>query len=121
MKPVPAPTVRDLSVSQASKGARARKPAQPEPFKEPAPADEAVVIPAREVAAVTVGDILGKQPQPGGKQAEDRSGDANADASTAEKTDAGDKAPEPKPEPVVHISALPADPASPSRPEERPL
>src|ERR1035441_8743254 len=61
MKPVPAPTVRDLSASQPSKGGRAKKPAQPEPFKEPAPADEAVVIPAREVAAATVGDILGKQ------------------------------------------------------------
>src|ERR1019366_1612765 len=112
MKPVPAPTVRDLSVSKPSKGRRARQPAQPEPPKEPAPADEAVVIPAREVAAATLGDILGKQPQPSGKQAEDKSGDANADASTAEKTDAGDKAPEPKPEPVVHISGLPADPAS---------
>ena len=31
MKPVPAPTVRDLSMSQPSKSARARKPAEPEP------------------------------------------------------------------------------------------
>jgi S-DNA-T family DNA segregation ATPase FtsK/SpoIIIE len=115
MKPVPAPMVRDLSVSQPSKGARAKKPTQAEPLKEPAPADEAVVISAREVAAATVGDILGKQPQPSGKQAEDKSGDAKADASTAEKTDAADKAPEPKPEPVVHISGLPPDPASTSK------
>ena len=56
-QPVPEPTVRDLSVPQA-KPARAKKPA--EPVKEPAPPDEGVVIPAREVAAATTADVLGK-------------------------------------------------------------
>ena len=64
MQPVPEPTVRDLSVPQPSKAARAKKPAQPEPVKEPAPADEVEVIPAREVAAATAADILGKKSEP---------------------------------------------------------
>jgi S-DNA-T family DNA segregation ATPase FtsK/SpoIIIE len=66
MKPVPEPTVRDLSVPQA-KGARAKKPVAPEPPKEPAPADDAIVIPAREVAAATSADILGKKSEPANK------------------------------------------------------
>jgi S-DNA-T family DNA segregation ATPase FtsK/SpoIIIE len=48
--PVPEPTVRDLSVPQPGKpDNRGKKPA-----------DEGVVIPAREVAAATTADILGK-------------------------------------------------------------
>ena len=66
LKPVPEPTVRDLSVPQA-KGARTKKPAAPEPPKEPAPADDAMVIPAREVAAATSADILGKKVEPSSK------------------------------------------------------
>ena len=103
MQPVPAPTVRDLSVAQPNKAGRGKKPAQLEPVKEPAPSDEVEVIPAREVAAATVGDILGKKAAPA-----EKSDDAKADVPSAEKTDAGDKAPEPKPEPEVHISGLPA-------------
>jgi len=57
LQPVPAPTVRDLSVSQLKPG-RPRK--VPEPLREPEPADEGEVIPAREVAAATTADILGK-------------------------------------------------------------
>ncbi len=61
MKPVPEPTVRDLSVPQP-KSARARRQSQAEPGKEPAPADEGEVIPAREVvAAATTPDVLGKR------------------------------------------------------------
>lgn len=60
--PVPEPTVRDLSVPQPGKPeSRSKKAAPPpEPVKEPAPAEEGVVIPAREVAAATTADILGK-------------------------------------------------------------
>jgi S-DNA-T family DNA segregation ATPase FtsK/SpoIIIE len=57
--PVPEPTVRDLSVPQGKPDNRGKKPV-PEPSKEPAPPDEGVVIPAREVAAATAADILGK-------------------------------------------------------------
>ncbi len=59
LKPVPEPTVRDLSLPQ-SKPARAKKSAIPEPIREPEPADEGEVIPAREVAAATTAAILGK-------------------------------------------------------------
>ena len=96
MKPVPAPTVRDLSVSQPSKTPRGKKPGQPEPATEPAPADEGEVIPAREVAAATAADILGKKSE---------STDKSADSKAAEKTDA-----EAKPELEVHISGLPVAP-----------
>jgi DNA segregation ATPase FtsK/SpoIIIE, S-DNA-T family len=66
MQPVPEPTVRDMSFSQAKPG----KPGEPapkssaEPVKEPAPPDEGVVIPANEVAAATKADILGKPAEP---------------------------------------------------------
>ena len=114
-KPVPAPTVRDLSVPQPSKGARPKKLTQYEPFKEPAPADEVEVIPAREVAAATVGDILGKKSGSIEKSAEAEAGGAKADASSAEKAAAAEKGAEAKPEPEIHISGLPTDPATPSK------
>jgi S-DNA-T family DNA segregation ATPase FtsK/SpoIIIE len=63
MRPVPEPMVRDLSIPQSKPGDRAKK-AVSEPFKEPAPADEGIVIPAKEVAAATTADILGKPPEP---------------------------------------------------------
>jgi S-DNA-T family DNA segregation ATPase FtsK/SpoIIIE len=107
LQPVPAPTVRDLSVAQPNKSGRGKKPAQPEPAKEPAPAEEVEVIPAREVAAATVADVLGK------KTAETKPAEANA-----EKTDAGDKPAESKPEPEVHISGLPADPGATAKPKQ---
>ncbi len=62
MRPVPEPTVRDLSVPQGKPGERPKKQ-PPAPVKEPAPADEVMVIPAKEVAAATTADILGQPPQ----------------------------------------------------------
>jgi S-DNA-T family DNA segregation ATPase FtsK/SpoIIIE len=59
LRPVPEPMVRDLSVTQSKHGDRAPKQI-PEPAKEPAPPDEGIVIPAKEVAAATTADILGK-------------------------------------------------------------
>jgi S-DNA-T family DNA segregation ATPase FtsK/SpoIIIE len=60
--PVPEPTVRDLSVPQ-NKSPRFRKTTLPETkTAEPvAPADEAGIIPAKEVAAATTEEILGKE------------------------------------------------------------
>src|SRR5260370_359269 len=67
LKPVPEPTVRDLSVPQNKPApTRPQKTASPERVKEPALPDEAVVIPAREVAAATSADVLGKKLQPVG-------------------------------------------------------
>jgi S-DNA-T family DNA segregation ATPase FtsK/SpoIIIE len=112
MKPVPAPTVRDLSVSQPNKSARAKKPAQTDSVKEPEPADEGEVIPARELAAATVADVLGKKPE-----SADKPGEAKPDSATAEKTDADGKPSEPKPEPEVVITGLPAAPPKPRVPK----
>jgi len=60
MKPVPEPTVRDLSVPQSNAAPAQKKAKEKELPKEPAPADEGVVIPAREIAAATAADVLGK-------------------------------------------------------------
>jgi S-DNA-T family DNA segregation ATPase FtsK/SpoIIIE len=88
LRPVPEPTVRDLSVPQATAGPRLRKPALPEPAKEPAPALEGEVIPAREIVAASTRDILGKP--------------ADAPVGAAQTKAGGDAAPaspaEPKPE-----------------------
>jgi S-DNA-T family DNA segregation ATPase FtsK/SpoIIIE len=59
LQPVPEPTVRDLSVPSPKSG-RSKKPAEPEGPREIAPADEGEVIPAKEIAAATTADILGK-------------------------------------------------------------
>jgi S-DNA-T family DNA segregation ATPase FtsK/SpoIIIE len=105
MKPVPEPMVRDLSVPQP-KSARARK--TPEPVKEPAPADEVEVIPAREVAAASTTEVLGK------------SAPAKSDAKPVAKADGEEKPAakpaEAKPEPVVHIADGSAPPAAKPKP-----
>ena len=99
-KPVPEPTVRDLSVPQAKP--RGKKADKPEPEKEIAPAEEGEVIPAREIAAATTGDILGK---PAEAKSEDKSETAKADddkaVAVAAKTETPDK---PAAEPVVTIA-----------------
>ena len=95
LKPVPEPTVRDLSVPQA-KAPRAKKPA--EPLKEPAPPDEGEVIPAREVAAATTGDVLGKRAEADSKTAEQKKQDGDG----SEKNGVDEK----KPEPEINITGL---------------
>jgi S-DNA-T family DNA segregation ATPase FtsK/SpoIIIE len=75
LKPVPTPTVRDLSVPQIRSTARPSKQKVPPPT-EPDEAPEIVgaeIIPAREVAAATAADVLGKSagaPAKGAKAAE---------------------------------------------------
>jgi S-DNA-T family DNA segregation ATPase FtsK/SpoIIIE len=116
--PVPEPTIRDLSVPQ-NKGPRVRKTTLPEPPKEsvltePEANDEGEDISAREVAAATTDEILGKKPAP--KPAEE----ILAAAKTAEPEPV--EAPKPtenKAEPVVTI----ADGSAPvtSAPKPKPL
>ena len=72
MQQVPEPVVRDLSMTP-SKPAKPKKQPAPEPVKEPAPPDEAIIIPAREVAAASSADILGKKLEPIGKTEETKS------------------------------------------------
>ena len=119
LKPLPEPTVRDLSVPQAKapSTARSKKPVAPlEPVKEPAPPDEAVVIPAREIVAATTADILSKKSGSLAKLEET----AKADEKPAE-TPADTKPADAPGEPVVEIApaVLPAAPAAP-RPKPAP-
>ena len=102
MQPVPEPTVRDLSVPQAKPGGRGKKSTGPEP--EPTlPAPEPVeIIPAREVAAASTSDVLGK----------------SSEVKPDEK--ARDKSTEPKTEPVVHIADGSAPPPKPRLQPRRP-
>ena len=81
LKPVPAPTVRDLSVPTAKPGKTGKTKQQPEPAKVIEPPDEGVVIPAHEIAAATTANILGN--------------------ATDAKADKGESSP--APEPVVTI------------------
>jgi hypothetical protein len=102
LQPVPEPTVRDLSVSQAKPAsARVRKPALPEPSKETEAVREAEPAPPREAVAATTEDILGKKPEV-------------AEKNGAEKSDGE------KPEPVVHIAdgSAPAAPPKPRAPKK---
>jgi S-DNA-T family DNA segregation ATPase FtsK/SpoIIIE len=104
LQPVPPPTVRDLSLPEP-RGPRSRKPA--EPAKEPAPPDEGVVIPAREVAAAAAPEVSGK--------AADR-------PATGDKPATG-KAAEARPEPEVHIAdgSAPAPKPKPSPKKPKPI
>jgi DNA segregation ATPase FtsK/SpoIIIE, S-DNA-T family len=108
-QPVPEPTVRDLSVPQAKAG-RGKKTAS-EPVKEPAPPEEGVVIPAKEIiAATSTADILGRP-----SKAEDKPAVKTEDNGAAEN-----KPGEAKPEPVVTIADGTAPPVVPVRPKLQP-
>jgi DNA segregation ATPase FtsK/SpoIIIE, S-DNA-T family len=102
LKPVPKPTVRDLSVPEPSKTPRPKKQPEVPPVKEPAPAEEVEVIPAREVAAATAADVLGKKPEPGEKPA-----DSKAEAAAGDKPATDAKPPEPKRDQDIVIHGLP--------------
>ncbi|HXT12989.1 MAG TPA: DNA translocase FtsK [Candidatus Angelobacter sp.] len=97
LKPVPEPTVRDLSVPQAKP--RVKKTSSAEPVKEITPAEEGEVISAREVAAATTADVLGKGAEP---KADEKSGAAKTEDKAVEKT--AEKSADSVPEPVVHIA-----------------
>jgi S-DNA-T family DNA segregation ATPase FtsK/SpoIIIE len=111
-QPVPEPTVRDLSVPQAKP--RAKKTG-PEPVKEIAPPEEGVVIPAREVAAATTADVLGKS---GETKSEEKAATADGAEKSADKP--AEKSAEPATEPVVHIADGSAPPAPVPRPRLAP-
>ncbi len=119
-KPVPEPTVRDLSVPQAkpATGGRYRKTTLPEAKTPtaPAPADEVEIIPAKEiVAATTTEDILGKKPEE--EKPETPPVDEKVEAPDAEKVQADKPAGE-KTEPEIKISGItPAKPRLPKKPK----
>ncbi|HEX3718666.1 MAG TPA: DNA translocase FtsK [Verrucomicrobiae bacterium] len=101
LRPVPEPTVRDLSVPQTKPGDRGKKAVTELP-KEPAPADEGMVIPAKEVAAATTADILGKAAEPAVPQEEH--------VVAAEGTAPSPAQSEVEPEPVARPKPVPRKP-----------
>lgn len=120
LQPVPEPTVRDLSVPQA-KGPRIRKTTLPDSPKAVQPAGEPVetgeVIPAREVAAATANEILGKVTE-GKKTVEKSAEEVKAEPAGPEMMEP-DKPAEPKPEPIITI-ADGSVPAPSTRPKAAP-
>jgi S-DNA-T family DNA segregation ATPase FtsK/SpoIIIE len=117
-KPVPEPTVRDLSVPQAkAPGARSKKTADVAPQVEPAPPEEGVVIPAREVAAASSSDVLGKKSAPTPKTEPPK-----VEEPVVAKVDGVEKPVEPSatPEPVIEIAPVVAPPARPKPAPRRP-
>ena len=114
MRPVPQPTVRDLSVPQAKPG-RAKK--DTEAAKEILPADDVVVISPRELGAATASDVLGKSDDKKSAEAklvEAKSDEKSPTATDAETKSADEKAPaEPKPAPQINITGL-----TPARPKK---
>ncbi len=113
LKPVPEPNVVDLSVPQVKPG-RQKKSPTPEPPAEPAPAEEGEVIPAREVAAATTADILGKK-KPSAEAAPEAKVPGEGSGTEAKDTPlaSGDAA-APAIEPG---NATPAAPTPPTRPK----
>src|SRR5207248_3207737 len=79
--------------------------------KEPEPADEGEVIPARELMAATTAEVLGKNAEPG-----EKSGDGKTDTTVAAASEA--KPAEAKSEPEPKISGI--SPVPPSKPKPAP-
>ncbi|HEX5400607.1 MAG TPA: DNA translocase FtsK [Verrucomicrobiae bacterium] len=100
LKPVPEPTVRDLSVPQ-TKGPRIRKTTLPDAAREPEPAasGEPKAASPRDVPAATTEEILGRQPD---LEKPDETA-ASAPVAEPEKKEP-EKPAEPKAEPVIHIA-----------------
>ncbi len=92
LQPVPEPSVRDLSITQAKSAKPGRS--KPELPRVILPADEGVVIPATEIAAASTSDILGKSKDAKGKPA------ADSKEATEERP--------PLPEPVITVDGQPA-------------
>ncbi|HTL17699.1 MAG TPA: DNA translocase FtsK [Patescibacteria group bacterium] len=111
LKPVPEPTVRDLSVPQLKAG-KAKKTSTAEPVKEPEPPDEGEVISAREIAAATTADVLGKK-NPARES-------KNEPKTAAESNEPGGTEPATKPAEPVVVDASGAAPVAPSKPKLAP-
>ena len=104
LRPVPEPTVRDLSVPQAKPaGPRFRKTTLPGgAAAEPATAPAAEPSAPREVAAATTEEVIGRKSEPEEKPAATR--EETPAAETVEPEKPAEPKPEEKAEPVVHIA-----------------
>jgi len=115
MKPVPEPTVRDLSVPQAKlTSARVRKTTLPESSREPEALREAEPAAPREAVVATTEEVLGRKPAAAEKPAVTKKETAGTEKAEAEKPN-GEKA-----DPVVHIAdgSVPAAPPKPKAPRK---
>jgi DNA segregation ATPase FtsK/SpoIIIE, S-DNA-T family len=117
MQPVPEPTVRDLSVPQAKPGRSKKAPELASP-KVIAPAEDGEIISAREIAAATTADVLGKKAESQEKQGESKPVEVSAE-SAASKSDAEKEGSAVKPESEV-AAVVPAAPPVPV-PRPRPV
>ncbi len=118
LQPVPEPTVRDLSVPQA-KPPRGKKSAQPEPPKEPTPAEESEAARPRDLGTATTADVLGKKQDSSDTTAETKpAGEKTESASHAKSDDEAKSEAEAKTEPSVHITPVSATPPA-SKPKPR--
>src|SRR5207249_761069 len=100
LQPVPEPTVRDLSLPQP-KPSKSRKQPQPEPAPETLTADGVEIIPAREVAAATTAEVLGKKSEPTRKQPEPKT-----EPAAGETNGNGSKTPDAPAEPEIRIDGV---------------
>ena len=117
LQPVPEPTVRDLSVPQTKPGppGRAKKLEGAEPASRPLEGAEGEVIPAREVAAATTAEVLGRKPEGVSRPAEAKPPEAKA----AEP--AGPAPAEPKADQGAEGAAAPPAPAKPKPRKPKPI
>jgi S-DNA-T family DNA segregation ATPase FtsK/SpoIIIE len=113
LQPVPEPTVRDLSLPQSKPGRGKKSEPAKEPVREPAPADEGEVIPAREVAAATTAEVLGRNSEASEKTAGTRPGVANSDAPESSEEKPDTKPVDAKVEPAANAAAPTATPTAP--------
>ena len=121
LQPVPEPTIRDLSIPTA-RPARGKKAAAEEPKREIEAAEEGEVITAREIAAATTSDILGKPKKGDKKAAAEESDSASAEEQElAEVKNDATIEPLPLPaEPVVNIAPVPM-PKPRVQPKKKPI
>ncbi len=100
LQPVPEPTVRDLSIPQQSKAAKPKGKSNPfEASASPLPPDEGEVITAKEIAAATRDDVLGRPAEKAEKAAP-----AKPDETEAETAALNAAAAAPKPKVVARRS-----------------
>jgi S-DNA-T family DNA segregation ATPase FtsK/SpoIIIE len=114
LQPVPVPTVRDLSVPPAGRANRTKKP-----VIEPEPAPEGEVISAKEIAAATTSEILGRKPDGAASRETEKETSKSADSNPDPKSEDKNGSPAPaNGEPAVNISGLP--PATQPKPRPAP-
>ena len=115
MRPVPEPTVRDLSVPQSNPAALQKKSKEKDSPREPAPAEEGAVISGKEVAAASTADILGK-----GAPAEPPVNENLRASREPEAADAPEAAAPAAANPAAEEAVEPSAPPPPARPKPAP-